>query len=82
MKKVTKLVIVASLSILFGINWIFGFEPQVVRPGYEPVRDTSFQAYARVVKQNNDTFWLRTMAIVTYPGARVGALVHNKLVEK
>jgi len=80
-KRIAAVGVVFLISFMFATTWIVGFEPQIVKPDSEPIRDTSFQKYIQVVVEHNgDTCWVRALATVAYPGARVGAFVRNKLV--
>jgi len=64
---------------LLAINWIFGVEPQICRFDRSPITRTSFRDYmASADRAGHDSTVLRSIVAVAYPGARLGAYLHNE----
>ena len=71
----------AILTLGAGISLvgsILGFESNLKPLSLERIKDTSFQGYSeRFRKKHGNNIGIYALSIVTYPGARLGAEVHN-----
>ena len=61
-------------------NWIMGVEPQLVRFDRAPITRTSFRDYMESARsQGYESVSDKALLAVVYPGARLGAYLHNEL---
>lgn len=70
-----------SLAIAYAFFLvIFGVEPQMKLWDNVPIKDTDLAEYmAGNAKVNGDGLPSRAMAVMAYPGAKIGRLLHNSL---
>jgi len=67
--------------VLFLVSFLFGFEPQITAHNRGVVPPMSFQDYmSGSIEQSGDTFFVRTLTSVAYPGAIAGVWVRNQLL--
>ncbi len=77
-KKASTLVIPSVLAA----NVIFGLEPQLMLSSPDSlIRSTSFREYVRSAEQAGyNSLFSRSVVASVYPGARLGAYIHNRLL--
>jgi hypothetical protein len=77
-KNVLKTVGFFLIVALFAFNWLFGFEPQVIRYSNEPIPDFTFKEYMEIsVEANGNSAFTKTLITLVYPGAKAGRVVNN-----
>lgn len=70
------------LLVFVVVSWLFGFEPQIMgrnaAEGYY-IRNSTFEEYMREsLEYNDNTFPVKILTTIAYPGAKIGRLIVNK----
>ncbi len=78
-KATAKATALLSLSALLSVNWIAGAEPQLMRVDRALITRTSFRDYMASAKsQGYESVPDKLFVSTVYPGARLGAYLHNE----
>ena len=84
-RNVLKVGVVVGALQYGGLTWMFGAEPMIMS-GYvvkkTPVPEFTFKDYRQMSEQvNGDTLYARAMPYVAYPGAKIGRVLANIIIE-
>lgn len=71
---------IAVFSVII-INVMFGIENIVFSAGNKHIDSFSYDHYIKnTAEAHGNSFFMKALATIAYPGAKIGRLIHNKAI--